>query len=185
MEEQQQQVLMPPVKKTIMKVLVAIDESDASFYALKWTLDRLFLRSAVATPTPEPSNLEDSDVLTVVHVIQPFQHYILPAIPPVPVYVDMEASRKVQEENVASILSRALRMCKEKMIKAETLILQGDPKEMICQAVEDMNADLLVVGNRGRSKIKRVLLGSVSDYCAHHAKYPVLIVKPGKESSQK
>lgn len=31
--------------------------------------------------------------------------------------------------------------------------------------------------------IYRAFLGSVSDYCAHHAKCPVLIVKPPKEFS--
>jgi nucleotide-binding universal stress UspA family protein len=40
-------------------------------------------------------------------------------------------------------------------IKAETLILDGDPKDMICQAAEQMHADLLVVGSRGLGKIKR------------------------------
>lgn len=40
-------------------------------------------------------------------------------------------------------------------IKAETLILDGDPKDMICQASEQMHVDLLVVGSRGLGKIKR------------------------------
>jgi nucleotide-binding universal stress UspA family protein len=31
----------------------------------------------------------------------------------------------------------------------------------------------------------RAILGSVSDYCAHHAKCPILIVKPPKDSSTK
>eukprot|EP00258_Populus_trichocarpa_P042306 XP_024458325.1 universal stress protein A-like protein [Populus trichocarpa] len=72
-------------------------------------------------------------------------------------------------------------MCKDKMIKAETLILEGDPKDKICRATEQMQADVLVVGSRGLGKIKRALLGSISDYCAHHAKCPILIVKPPKE----
>ncbi|KAJ6749885.1 hypothetical protein OIU85_000510 [Salix viminalis] len=75
------------------------------------------------------------------------------------------------------------------MIKAESLILEGDPKDKICQATEQMQVDLLVLGSRGLGKIKRAFLGSVSDYCAHHAKCPVLIVKPPleitKETSSK
>ncbi|WRX24723.1 UspA - like 10 [Theobroma cacao] len=69
-------------------------------------------------------------------------------------------------------------------IKAETLILEGDPTDMICDISEQMNVDLLVVGSRGLGKIKRALLGSVSDYCAHYAKCPTLIVKPLKEASK-
>jgi len=40
-------------------------------------------------------------------------------------------------------------------IKAETLILEGDPKDKICRATEQMQADVLVVGSRGLGKIKR------------------------------
>jgi len=35
------------------------------------------------------------------------------------------------------------------------MILEGDPKEMICQAVEQTHVDLLVVGSRGLGMIKR------------------------------
>ncbi|XP_059278157.1 universal stress protein A-like protein [Lycium ferocissimum] len=73
-------------------------------------------------------------------------------------------------------------MCKAKMINAESLILEGDPKNMLCEATEKMNIDLLAVASRGLGQIKRAFLGSVSDYCARHAKCPVLIVKPTKES---
>lgn len=40
-------------------------------------------------------------------------------------------------------------------IKAETLILTGDPKDVICQATEQMHVDLLVVGSRGLGMVKR------------------------------
>lgn len=36
------------------------------------------------------------------------------------------------------------------------MILEGDPKEMICQAVEQNHVDLLVVGSRGLGMIKRL-----------------------------
>ncbi|KAK2980952.1 hypothetical protein RJ640_025101 [Escallonia rubra] len=59
-----------------MKVLVAIDESEASFYALKWALDNLF-RHCTGTTFQQA----DSDMITVVHVIQPFQNYLVSAGP--------------------------------------------------------------------------------------------------------
>ena len=40
-------------------------------------------------------------------------------------------------------------------IKAESLILEGNPKDMICEICEEMNVDLLIVGSRGLGKIKR------------------------------
>uniref|UniRef100_A0A6N2N8Y5 UspA domain-containing protein n=1 Tax=Salix viminalis TaxID=40686 RepID=A0A6N2N8Y5_SALVM len=178
----QEQVVQQPLKEVLirkrMRIMVAIDESDGSFHSLKWALNHLVDEIA---PTNVPSQ-EESSLITLVHVHHPFQHYVFPAGPG-------GAVRKAQAENDAVLLSRALQMCKDKMIKAESHILEGDPKDKICQATEQMQVDLLVLGSRGLGKIKRAFLGSVSDYCAHHAKCPVLIVKPPleitKETSSK
>ena len=40
-------------------------------------------------------------------------------------------------------------------VKAETNILVGDPKEMLCQAAEELHADLLIVGSRDMGILKR------------------------------
>ncbi|KAK4776490.1 hypothetical protein SAY86_005178 [Trapa natans] len=161
-----------------MEMMVAVDDSEGSFYALGWALDHLF----------RGRTLEENDRLgrvTAVHVQEPFQHYLFPAGPGSTAFYAssavIESVKKAQEENSAIILSRALQMCREKMVKAQTLIMTGDPKDMICRATEEMHVDLLVIGSRGLGKIKRAFLGSVSDYCAHHSKCPVLIVKPPKE----
>ncbi|OMO51900.1 Universal stress protein A [Corchorus capsularis] len=177
-----------------MRVMVAIDDSDESFYALQWVLDNPFSRLMTAPPPPAAAAAAGHDsgsgLLTLVHVQQPFQPYGFPAASSAGVSVFYPTStvvysvRKSQEEISAALLSRALNMCRDKMIKAETLILEGDPKDKICEISEEMNVDLLVVGSRGLGKIKRAFLGSVSDYCAHHANCPTLIVKPPpKEAS--
>jgi nucleotide-binding universal stress UspA family protein len=46
---------------------------------------------------------------------------------------------------------------------------------------ESEHAKLLVVGNRGHGTFADVLLGSVSQNCAHHAKCPVVIVRGEKQ----
>lgn len=35
--------------------------------------------------------------------------------------------------------------------------MDGEPKEMICQAVQQMSVDLVVVGSRGLGKFKRYI----------------------------
>jgi len=39
--------------------------------------------------------------------------------------------------------------------KVKTLVVVGDPKEKICDVVDDLHADLLVMGNRAFGPIKR------------------------------
>ncbi|KAK7268193.1 hypothetical protein RIF29_20884 [Crotalaria pallida] len=172
----------------MMKVMVAIDESDGSFYALKWALDNLF--TTMDTDGVDSSQENESMVL-LVHVQPKFHNYVYPV--PVgpggavfyPAPVVAESVQKAQEERSASILSRALQMCKDKQVKSESIILNGDPREMICQAAEQMHVNLLIMGSRGLGMLKRTFLGSVSDYCAHHAKTPILIVKPPEEHNKK
>jgi nucleotide-binding universal stress UspA family protein len=52
---------------------------------------------------------------------------------------------------------------------------EGDPREAIVRAAE--TADLVVVGARGLTVLKRVWLGSVSSAVAGHVQCPVLVVK--------
>ncbi|KAI3748332.1 hypothetical protein L6452_11334 [Arctium lappa] len=58
-------------EKTIVKVLVAIDESEGSLYALQWALQNIPLRKSrgdAAAPVEE-----EPPVITVVHAQPPFQ----------------------------------------------------------------------------------------------------------------
>ena len=59
----------------------------------------------------------------------------------------------------------------------ETDVAMGDPRVEIVRQAEEWRADLVVLGARGLGKVKRFLLGSVSDAVARHARCPVLVVK--------
>jgi nucleotide-binding universal stress UspA family protein len=56
--------------------------------------------------------------------------------------------------------------------------LEGVIVDEIISYLEKSPADLLVMGSRGLSTARRLLLGSVSDAIVHHAKCPVLVVRP-------
>lgn len=53
----------------------------------------------------------------------------------------------------------------------------GDPGRTICQIARTWDADLIVLGRRGRSGLSEMLLGSVSNYVLHHAPCSVLTVQ--------
>lgn len=57
----------------------------------------------------------------------------------------------------------------------------GDPGGAICSVAHDIDADVVVLGSHGRGVVKRVVLGSVSEYVMRHAPCPVLVVRQGAE----
>lgn len=59
-------------------------------------------------------------------------------------------------------------------IRSET----GDPADVLLGASRD--ADMIVVGARGRGGFARLPLGSVSSQLVHHARCPVLVVPPDR-----
>ncbi|OBZ87725.1 Universal stress protein A-like protein [Choanephora cucurbitarum] len=60
-------------------------------------------------------------------------------------------------------------------IRAIALI--GDPKHEIVRKVTEIKAEVLLLGSRQLSAMQRTFLGSVSDYCAHHAPCTVITIK--------
>ena len=62
-------------------------------------------------------------------------------------------------------------------INTEFRQIPGSPGRTICHLAWSWQADLIVVGNRGRSGLGELLLGSVSNYVLHHAPCSVLTVK--------
>ena len=51
----------------------------------------------------------------------------------------------------------------------------GDPAEMILQDAEEERADLIALGKRHRTRLQRLLIGSVADEVIRHARRPVLL----------
>ncbi len=53
----------------------------------------------------------------------------------------------------------------------------GSPGQTICDLAINWQADLIVMGRRGRSGINELILGSVSNYVLHHASCSVLVMQ--------
>ncbi|CAA6654391.1 unnamed protein product [Spirodela intermedia] len=148
------------------RVAVAVDGSEESMHALGWSLRNVLSASAKNTVV------------------------LLYARPPPPIYPSTDTSgylfsdeeittmEQYNKEVENSVIDKAQTILKNHdNIKVEKRIATGDARDVICDTVDRVGADLLVMGSHGYGFVKRALLGSVSDYCIHHAKCPVLIVK--------
>ncbi|KAE8666119.1 putative Adenine nucleotide alpha hydrolases-like superfamily protein [Hibiscus syriacus] len=136
-----------------MRVMVGMDKGKESFYALQWAVTNLF------------SSGVEMNMVTLAHVHQPSKRFgVAPSAIPAGVGVTGfpstavgDSERNAEQQIPAAVLSQALEICTNK-VKANTVIVEGDPKDMLCEISEQMNVDLLNLGSRGlglKGRIKR------------------------------
>jgi len=147
--------------------MIAVDEGEESMYALGWALDNLLF------PGGNKGQSAEYDRVIVIHAENQIALSGQVAFTP---HV-LEVLERRQKLNTERVLTTAKAICEERKVTMETKMVTGDPRYAICECAEKMKVNLLVVGSRGHGAIRRAVMGSVSNYCAHHAKCPVLIVK--------
>jgi nucleotide-binding universal stress UspA family protein len=138
-------------------IVVGIDGSAAADAALAWALAEARLREAR---------------LLVAHAWSvPVLAYASPYGGAAATTGIVEASRKAAHDLVDAALERH----DAEGIDVERAVVEGAPATALLDAAAD--ADLLVLGSRGHGGFTGLLLGSVSQQCAHHARCPVVIVR--------
>lgn len=86
---------------------------------------------------------------------------------------DMEHARTYYGGHFPPISRRA----KAQGVGADFHVRVGHPAQQVVDFADEINADLIVMGHRGRSGIERFLLGSVARVVIDHANCPVLVVR--------
>ncbi len=61
--------------------------------------------------------------------------------------------------------------------KVSTMLKQGDPKGMVCQSADEINANLILMGSRGLKRLESFFGNSVSQYVFQLTNRPMLLVK--------
>nr|VDC63585.1 unnamed protein product [Brassica rapa] len=66
------------------------------------------------------------------------------------------------------------------MVKSVARVVEGEAGKVICKEAERLKPAAVIMGTRGRSLVRSVLQGSVSEYCFHNCKSAPVIIVPGK-----
>ena len=132
------------------RIVVGVDGSTGADAALAWAADEARLRNA---------HLE---------VVYTFAYPIKGEVP-LPQEVDSQLIAEAQ-----AVLDDSLAGADLEGTDLEARFERGSAAVRLVEIAQ--GADLLVVGSRGRGGFAGLLLGSVSQQCAHHAPCPIVIV---------
>ena len=140
-----------------MKVLMRIDDSKSSGN---------LVRALVA------QFRTDETKILALHVLAPVEPVAPPEMSPgyAPELEDQRKPALILLEQIADELRRA-------GFSVETAVEIGDARDTIIETARTWKADLILVGSHGKRDIQSLLLGSVSESVARHAKCSVEIVR--------
>ena len=146
-------------KRREARVVVGIDGSPDSDEALREAAHEAVMRDA---------QLDVVLVWSLPFTAGPYGTMSIPADPE----VCEEVARRLLDDRIHGILSHI----DERPRRVERILVNDhSPSRMLVATAK--NADLLVVGSRGRGGFASLLLGSVSHQCVNHATCPVLVVR--------
>ncbi len=139
------------------KVLMAIDFSECSLSMLKY-IDEL-----------EKAGLEEIVFIRVINIAK------FGAV----AGFDIDAWVEAQEEETVEKLEELVKKAETHGVKAKFVypIPAGDPVVEIVEAAKRENVSSIMVASRGKSRLKEILLGSVSEGVIRKAETPVLLIK--------
>ena len=144
-----------------IKILLAIDDSKFSDTAL---------RTLAAEHNPAKS------AVRILHVVEPVE---LPYYPELtaPYPVSLGDIKKKRMEAGRRLVERAAARLRAAGFQVDASVRPGQVRSLVVDVARKWRADLIMVGSHGRKGLARILLGSVSDYVAHHAPCSVQIVR--------
>jgi nucleotide-binding universal stress UspA family protein len=144
--------------ETSYKVVVGVDGSDGSKAALRWAVEEARARGGT---------------VFAVHAweVPPMAYASFAAVPDLTPHEMEKLGDETARETISSVIGDDV------SVPVIVELREGHATRALVEASAD--ADLLVVGTRGRGGFAGLLLGSISTYAVHHATCPVVVVRPG------
>jgi nucleotide-binding universal stress UspA family protein len=141
------------------RIVVGVDGSAASKRALSWAFDEARLRGtslaaihAWTRPIPSAAGFPGGLVVPI-----------------------DESTVEALQESAQEVLQRVVSEVQTEGVEVEQRVVEGSAAGALIEAAD--GAELLVVGSRGHGGFAGLLLGSVSQQCAHYANCPVVIIR--------
>ena len=145
------------------RILVALDGSKASENALYTAIQEARLRNAE---------------LNAVYVVQHlFTHQMVIDSPVGAPETNPEMMDEILSAEAQRVLLHAKEISHDEGVDIIIHIKHGDPREEIPAFSDEIHADLVILGIRGKSSLERLLLGSVSSAVIMNSKITTLLVK--------
>ncbi|HTX29614.1 MAG TPA: universal stress protein [Streptosporangiaceae bacterium] len=145
------------VMKSAPRIVVGVDGSPSSREALRWAVRQ----AALTAGTVDAVIAWDIPVLVQGYGWVPLG---------VEELGDFEAEAK---KTIEAVIGEEVEPGDQHLVTSR--VVNGHPAQVLLDAAS--GADLLVVGSRGHGAFAEALLGSVGQYCVHHAHCPVLIIR--------
>ncbi|KAI0237564.1 hypothetical protein LSAT2_011876 [Lamellibrachia satsuma] len=151
------------------KVVIAIDASEQAEHAFHWYLTKVHRpeNQVVLIHVPEPLEGDRNRML-----------YLTASAWDDAIKKEQSKVKEIEDKYNGKILEHGVRKILEHGISGRVRSESGNkPGEILCKLAENENATLIVMGTRGLGKVRRTIMGSVSDYVVHHAHCPVIVCR--------
>ena len=141
------------------QILIPVDGSSHSKRAFEFALDS-----------------HPGATLTLLHVINPLSSMGYTDDD----YFDIEGFQREEQhrrENAEALLDELAETADDRGFEVETVLRLGLPAREILLVAEELPAEQIVMGSRGRSGVGRVLFGSVAETVTRRSEVPVTVVR--------
>jgi len=91
--------------------------------------------------------------------------------------IDCDTVSRLYRAEIEGTAEGIQSLLQEKNVKAETIILEGNPVDVIVDHAREMGVDLVVVGSTGKQATERTVIGCVSSRVVANSPCSVLVVK--------
>eukprot|EP00879_Flechtneria_rotunda_P003575 GHRR01003809.1.p1 GENE.GHRR01003809.1~~GHRR01003809.1.p1 ORF type:complete len:175 (+),score=39.74 GHRR01003809.1:47-526(+) len=149
-------------------LVIAVDDSDDSQKAFQWTIDNIY---------------RDGDELHVLHVVPRLAFAARLGVPPVDFVPAAEnntyetAVQRAEQfiiDRFVQALPPSIKAPIVHIIKSE--VDTESVGHVLCKKAEELDAAAICMASHNKGRMAQFFLGSVSQYCIHHSKRPVIIV---------